>query len=374
MPRLAILPDFAEEGWLSMDLCAEMLIRELCGATAGRMVPKIVRPAFRRRLSRVPMFGRRKAAVNADRALNRYITYFFHVTRRVRGFEFFHVVDHSYAQLLHAVPAGCGGVFCHDLDAFRCLLEPEKETRPGWYRALARHILAGLQKAALVFHATTHTASQLVRHGLFDPARLIHAPYGVAPEFLADSLVGASVCKIPVETPFLLHVGSCNARKRVDLLLNVFAAVHKTISELQLVKVAGAWTPRHADIIHQHKIGDRIIYLRDLPRTALAGLYRRAALVLLPSDAEGFGLPIIEALACGALVLASDLPSTREAGGDAALYAPPGDLPAWVTLVEQLLRHPERAPSRAMRMARGAQFTWARHAGIIGEAYLRLAG
>ncbi len=64
-------------------------------------------------------------------------------------------------------------------------------------------------------------------------------------------------------------------------------------------------------------------------RATLAAVYRRAALAFQPSDAEGFGLPVAEALACGTPVLASDIPVLREVGGAAASYAPVGDADAW---------------------------------------------
>ena len=103
----------------------------------------------------------------------------------------------------------------HDLDAFACLLG--RERRPRWFRALARHTLAGLQKAAVVFHLTMDVRRQIERHGLLDPARLVHAAPGVAPEFTAEA-EGPTPC---AESPYLLHVGSCIPRKRVDVLLDV---------------------------------------------------------------------------------------------------------------------------------------------------------
>ena len=104
----------------------------------------------------------------------------------------------------------------------------------------------------------------------------------------------------------------------------------------------------------------------------IAVLYRAARLVLLPSEAEGFGLPLIEALACGAPVAASDLPVFREVAGDAASYFPVGDVPAWAEGVSRLLADPGVAPPRAVRLARAAQFTWANHARIIADAYARI--
>src|SRR5271166_2567786 len=98
----------------------------------------------------------------------------------------------------------------------------------------------------------------------------------------------------------------------------------------------------------------------------------RATVVLMPSEAEGFGLPVIEALACGAAVVASDIPALREAGGPAAVYAPVGDIGAWSDLVAKLLTDPAAAPPRADRLAWAGRFTWTAHAEILARAYHRL--
>src|SRR4029077_2606599 len=125
-------------------------------------------------------------------------------------------------------------------DTFRCLLEPEVEPRPLWFRAMARRILSGMQRAAVVFCSTQATIDRITKLGLVDSSHLIHAPYGIAPEFTpaADS----SDEEIPaVREPFLLHVGSCIPRKRIDVLLDVFAAVRQKKPQLQLVQVGGQW-------------------------------------------------------------------------------------------------------------------------------------
>ena len=95
--------------------------------------------------------------------------------------------------------------------------------------------------------------------------------------------------------------------------------------------------------------------------------------MVVPSEAEGFGLPVIEALACGAPVIASDIPTLREAGGDAAMYCPVADVARWADALSQILLHPAFAPSRDARLAQAARFSWREHARIIGEAYLDIA-
>jgi glycosyltransferase involved in cell wall biosynthesis len=372
LPRLAILCDYPEEGWPSMDLVAEMLVREPAPLCTQRVCP-----AFRRRLGRLPWLGDRHLARNADRLLNRFVDYPRHARQCSRDFAAFHVCDHSYAQLVHALPPERTGVFCHDLDTFRCLLEPVMERRPAWLRLLARRVLAGMQKAAVVFHTTAQVRLQIERYGLVDPNRLVQAPLGVASEFTAEPATEEPLPQAVTALggrPFLLHVGSCIPRKRIDILLDVFAALHARLPELRLVKVGGLWTDEQRGQIKRFGVADVIVALHDLTRQAIASLYRRAALVLVPSEAEGFGLPVIEALACGAVVVASDLPVLREVGGEAAVFCPVGDVPAWVEAAQCLLDQPHSAPPRAARLARAASFTWAAHARIIFAAYRRLLG
>jgi len=120
-------------------------------------------------------------------------------------------------------------------------------------------------------------------------------------------------------------------------------------------------------------IDDALLQPDRLDRVTLAGLYRRAEAVLLPSEAEGFGMPLVEALACGARVFASDLPVFHEVGGQAVLYCPVGDVEVWAEQIEGRLFTAEPFPSLELRLAQAARFTWARHADIIARTYLSLA-
>jgi glycosyltransferase involved in cell wall biosynthesis len=370
--RLGLLRDFPEEGWPSMDLAAEMLCHHLRQDHLHRCAPELICPPFRRRFSRLPWIGRRAVGMNADRLLNRFWEFPRYLSKRVRDFDLFHVVDHSYAQLVHELPPEQTGVFCHDLDAFRCLFDPRSPPRPRWFRALTRRILRGLQKAAVVFYSTMAVRREIEQHGIFDPARLIAAPYGPASEFTPHNDDTPDLPPgVPAE-PFFLHVGSCIPRKRIDVLLDVFAAVRRHHPELRLVKVGGAWTGGQLEQIDRLGLADAVTLLAGLGRSQIAALYRRGALVLLPSEAEGFGLPVIEALACGAVVVASDIPPLREVGGDAAVYCPVGDLGVWSETVVRLLSDPSTAPSREARLSQASRFSCAAHARTILDAYLRL--
>lgn len=373
--RLALLADFLQERWPSMDLCAEMLLEGL-EARAGRVRPTLLRAPFAGRFGRLPLVGRTRAAWNADRLMGRFLDYPRWVRTWEAEFALFHVVDHSYAALLLALPPGRGGVYCHDLDAVRCLIEPHRDPRPGWFRAMARRILQGMQRAGLVFHSTQAVRAELLAHGLVEPARLVHAPLGAAPEMLPrGDLRAAEVAPGLAGRPFVLHVGSTIPRKRIDVLLRAFAGARASAPGLVLVQVGGTWTSSQRRLLEDLGLEEEVVLqLRGVARADLAALYRECRAVLLPSEAEGFGLPLLEALACGAAALASDLPVLREVGGDAASYVRPGQAQEWVEALRGALLGADDRSARQARVARAASFSWDLHAERILEAYERLVG
>jgi glycosyltransferase involved in cell wall biosynthesis len=358
-----------------MDLCGDMLLDHLPPDGSFGLEGVRLCPPFRRLATRLPVIGRRHAAFNADRLLNRFIHFPRYAREATGKFDVFHVADHTYGQLVNALPAGRTGVYCHDVDAFRCLFGKGAYPRRRWFCAMSRRILSGLRKAAVVFHSTTAVGEEIRRAGLVDPDRLVLAPYGVSPEFSPDATQPAAMLPWLAELdgqPWVLHVGSCIARKRIDVLLDVIAAVREAIPDLRLVKVGGEWMTDQRDRIARLGLGDAITHVTGLTRVELAEVYRRALIVLVPSGAEGFGLPVIEAMACGAAVVASDIPALREAGGPAVVYAPVGNVGAWSSMVSKLLTDPAAAPARTVRLAWAGRFTWAAHAEIIARAYHRL--
>ena len=149
--RLCLLADPPGEGWPSMDLVAEMLERGLTHSVDGPRFGEVTRvaPPLPRVVRRLPKMGARNAAFNVDRMLTRFGLYPLEALRLRSRADLFHVADHTYAQLVHALPSEYTGVYCHDIDAFRSLVEPGKDARPAWFRAMARVQLAGMQRAAV---------------------------------------------------------------------------------------------------------------------------------------------------------------------------------------------------------------------------------
>lgn len=375
--QLAIICDYLEEKWQSMDLCAQMLLQELQAEHLASIQAIEVCPTFNWRCKQIPRLGKKHFAYNTDRLINRFWDYPHYLNQRLADFDLFHIADHSYAHLVHVLPPDRTGVYCHDIDAFRSLVEPEQEPRSKWYKAMSRRILRGLQSCAVVFYSTTEVKKQIEHYQLVKPSRLVYAPYGIAPEFGIvlenETNNDQQILGKIGEVPFLLHVGSCIPRKRIDILLEVFAQIQAIYPKLQLVKVGGEWTQSQQQQIAQLNIGNSIIHLQGLQRPTIAALYRRASAVLLTSEAEGFGLPVIEALACGAIAIISDIPVLREVGGEAAVYCPTTDVSAWVKTLEQLLLNPTSAPAINLRLAQAKRYSWSAHAQIIAQSYTKLA-
>jgi glycosyltransferase involved in cell wall biosynthesis len=379
---VAIVCDYLEEKWASMDLVAEMIEGHLARDHAAEVQVTRIRPAFRNRAQRVPLASAKPVARQADLLLNRFADYPWTMRRiaRRRDIDLFHIVDHSYAQLVHVLPRDRTLVTCHDLDTFRCLLAPEIEPRPAWFRAMTRHTMNGFRRAGAVACDSEATRAAIVRHGLVAEERLTTVHLGTHPECTpepdpkGDARATALLGPRDPERPELLHVGSNIPRKRVDVLLETFAGVRRQIPGARLVKVGGALDGQLADQARTLGITDAIATLPFLSPAALAALYRRASLVLQPSDAEGFGLPLAEAMACGAPLLVSGIPVLREIAGDAAAYAQVGDVPAWTAMALRVLDEVRTSSEpwrrrRALGLERARLFHWSTHTDHLVAIY-----
>ena len=368
-----------------MDLVADMLHRSLREEHANSVRPHLLRPTMPRRFGRLPLVGTTGAARNADRLVSRFVDYPRWLKRESEGLSVHHIVDHSYAHLVHHLPASRTVVTCHDLDAFRAVLEPHAEPRGPAFRAMTNRILSGLRRAGRVTCDSKATRDGILAHGLLPPEKLEVLPLGVDPimrpepdraaDQVAEKLLG------PPDAPHvdILHVGSTIPRKRIDVLLELFAAIRARIPAARLIRVGGAFTARQLELLRRLPIDHgAVVVLPHVDRATLAAVYRRAALVVQPSDAEGFGLPVVEAMACGVPVVASDLPVLREVGGSAAEYCAVADIAGWSAVVGALLRERGDMPARwderrRAGLRQAAEFSWSRFAGNMVRIYHDLA-
>ena len=168
-------------------------------------------------------------------------------------------------------------------------------------------------------------------------------------------------------------MGTTIPRKRIDVLLQVVAAVRAVDPRVRLLKAGGRLTEDQRQLAQHLGIEHAIVELPFLDTEQLAALYRRAAAVLVTSDREGFGLPVAEAMACGTPVVATDLPVLREVAGPAGVYCPVGDISAWREGVLQILAERNNPHARIERRTAGFDharpYTWSAYASAMRRIY-----
>lgn len=185
---------------------------------------------------------------------------------------------------------------------------------------------------------------------------------GTMPATAASDTV---LARLGIRPPFLLNTGGFDARKNLPFLMRAVAQATRTRPDWQLVVIGRPHTgnsqlyPPLEPLLAETGLTDRTIFTGFIPDDDKVVLYQRAGLVVLPTLYEGFGLPALEALACGAPLLASDRSSLPEVVGRAGVLADPTNLARFAALLADLLDNPgERARLSRAGPAQAAQFSW----------------
>lgn len=338
-----------------MDLAAEQLAAHLSAIDGVEAL--LVRPPLRLSLP-----TRSPSAL--ERAFGRFIQLPIELSMTRFKADYIHIADHSYGHLALLFPRDRVGIYCHDIDAYRALLPGSGASRARV--ALSELLLRGLRHARVVFHSTSSVREEILRHELVPAERLVQAPLGIASEFLRAPVRSTAPRR------YLLHVGSCIPRKNIELLLQVFASVRSRFPGFELVQIGGSWTESQRAYIEAERLGAHIAQRRGISREELSTVYADATAVLVPSRAEGFGIPVIEALACGTPVIASDIPVLREVGFEGVRFCSLTNVHEWTLAVEELCATDAR-PSSETRDRIRARYTWHSQAKIIWDEYARAA-
>jgi glycosyltransferase involved in cell wall biosynthesis len=182
----------------------------------------------------------------------------------------------------------------------------------------------------------------------------------------------AVLARYGIHLPYLLYVGAVNGRKNIDRLLAAFAQIRTWYPRLSLV-VAGnrQWGATPIDAaLRRLDLRDQVQFLGYVEDADLPALYSGARAFVFPSLYEGFGLPVLEAMACGTPTIASRSSSIPEVVGDAAILVDPFDVSAIAEGIEQVLGNPDLAAElRGRGVARARSFTWDRAARETLDAY-----
>ena len=260
-------------------------------------------------------------------------------------------VFHATNFVLPPLRRARGVVTVHDLAFLR--MTETVSSASARYRAL---VPRSVRRASVVVTPSEAVADQ-VREAYAPAVPVVAVPHGVAPGWSGAQPPSPDLrARLGLPSSYVLFVGTLEPRKDVRTLL----AAHSLLPDApplvlvgppgwgEQVDVRGAVTPGYLD--------------DEALRPVVAG----ASALVLPSRDEGFGLPLLEALAAGTPVVASDLPVLREVGGDQVAYAAVGDAEAFADALQAVLDRPGDA---AARRAHAARFTWAASAEGHRRAY-----
>jgi glycosyltransferase involved in cell wall biosynthesis len=260
-------------------------------------------------------------------------------------------------------------VTLHDL-AFLLYPATHTEASRAYYAASGESV----RRAERVIAVSQRTASDAVRLLGVDPARMRVVPEAAAPGFgpRGDAEFEATARRLHLDQrPYALFVGTLEPRKNVPLLLEAFAQVRNQLDAQLLVVGGRGWLEEPIFAAHARSgLGDAVRFLGSLDQDDLAALYSYASVFVLPSLYEGFGLPVLEAMACGAPVICSNAGPLPEVAGDAAVQLSPHDLAPWAqAMLAVMTDAPLASTLRQKGFDRAATYSWTRAALATRDVY-----
>ena len=275
-----------------------------------------------------------------------------------------HVVDHTYGHLVYFLNPRKTVVTVHDLDVLRLKFLKWPTFRDKVIRRLYLFSASGLKRAAMIIAVSEDTKNDLIRFLKIPAERIAVIPEGVEPVFKKiDNKEELKRVKSKYHLPdkYLLHVGECWQYKNIEGILGVFKNLNekKEFENLSFVKVGGTWTEEQKKLIRRLKIKDKVIKLPFVPRKDLPAIYNLAKILIQLSHLEGFGLTVLEAMACGCPVVVSHTPALKSLVAKAGIVVNPKEVGGVTTAVSKLLRQ-ETKHCRYSRLGlkRAKLFNW----------------
>lgn len=235
---------------------------------------------------------------------------------------------------------------------------------------------AAARKADHIITVSAYSKNEIVDVLGVPVSKITVIPCGVSAEFTAwpVSSAGLDAARVVgVRRPFILYVGNLKPHKNVPTLLRAFAQLRlakKIPHSLLIVGDDLHWKRLLVDESLRLGVREQVVFVPYVSQLLLPALYAAADLLVMPSTIEGFGLPVLEAMACGTPVIASSAASLPEVAGDAALYFDPASADELAAQIERLTHSSElQACLRAKGLERSKLFTWQQAARRHRELY-----
>ena len=291
--------------------------------------------------------------------------------------DVYHIIDHSDGYLVNWLKKSNAPVLvtCHDLIN---LIHPElfqDRARFAWLSLeIWKHSLRSMCNAHSVISVSDYTANDIVQHLKLSSHKICTIPNGVDNIFQSqEALTGKAFRQqstLSNETCCLLNVGSNNPRKNIITILKVVKHLHSQNFPVHFWKAGDDFTNDQKKFISDHELDDCISYLGKPSKKTLIQIYNAADLLVAPSTYEGFGITVLEAMACGLPVISANVTSLPEVVGDAAILVNPLDVNSIAQSVEKIFTSSQVRDELIKKGAkRAAQFTWQNTAEQVAQTY-----
>jgi glycosyltransferase involved in cell wall biosynthesis len=293
--------------------------------------------------------------------------------------DVFHIIDQSDGHIANWLKKQGKSVVitCHDLVQF---VYPEillNQSRiPAISMAMWRYSVEGMKRADHIVTVSDHTAKDVNKFLNIEPQKITTVPNGLEAQYrLLDAQTKKVLKKRFTTSPekfHLLNVGSTHQRKNILTVLKVLKNLKDRDFPVCLWRTGGRFTIEQQNFIKKHSLESGIIDLGHPDKETLVQIYNAADVLVAPSLYEGFGLTIIEAMACGLPVITSNVSSLPEVSGDAAILVNPIDTNEISNAVIKLVEEPSYRQNFVRKgLSRSQNFTWVKSAQKIASIYER---
>lgn len=359
MMKVLLVNDLPEQGWKSMNRYAVEVFCQLSSIQSLEVElawPTDTESAYRR----------------IRKPYRKYVRY--PINLLTTKADIIHILDHSYAFLAWFTGSTPTVVTCHDLSG----LQRWKGNRIA--KLLWRYLgIPGLKRADLIIADSESTKEDVIKLLGYNRERVIVNHLGANEHFvpqddrfrLRKKLLRRLRLPESDGTRLILHVGSNSWRKNIEGLLRVLRILRiESNVDAHFIKVGDDFTDSQWNIIRNLGLNSAVHIMRDISDKELVEIYNACDVLVFPSYLEGFGFPVLEAMACGLPVVCSNTTSLREIADGAAITVAPHDVDTMAQAVLEVLTNRELwIKLREKGLSKAKNYTWGKHAKRLIEIY-----
>ena len=366
---VVLFRDFQEDRRVSMEIYADELAGALAAHCGDLLRIAQYRPRIPSMVSALPVSEHQRMRIA------RYASYPLQV-RNCQG-DINHVIEHGYGHLLYGLVPERTIVTVHDLIPlllWKGEIRGIAEGRRPWLSEIS---LRALKRAAHLIAISESTKRDLIRHIGCDPSRVSVVYWGVHQRFRPYDqparLRFRSELGMPGPDAHVVLITDSGFYKNSETSLRVAAHLRGRCPRPIVLARRGAPSAAWDSAVRQAGMEDRVIAVPHLPTERMPELYNAVDCLLFPSWYEGFGLPPLEAMACGIPVVTSNGASLQEAVGEAAFTAAPDDVGSLAEGIRILLEDSEKRLEQIEKgLRQAAKFSWAQAAHVTAQIYQNL--